>query len=185
MITNITEEMIRLLRTTDSRAIVNEIEGLVESRISDMMPRIFETFGCVRDAWWSWEEGNYEGGNFDARYNLRQDKICYYIADMSRLAIIIDKDGNELDLREGAPLRWLWEDYDTELRNGYKPFKEKKLAEEREKVLRLQDFKMIKNELKQKACDKLTDEEAWACGLLHKLPKSLRQYKDILELVEK
>jgi hypothetical protein len=130
--------------------------------------------------WWSWKwyEGEYTPPPpFNYEENVEDDStLCYYLS--TGRMIIIDKNNQELNLGEACPLRWLWEDFEQELTAG-KAKKQLKDEQERNTTTQKQkELKDIKSQYIQSAMKKLTPEEIWACGL-GKLPKSLRQYRDV------
>ena len=177
----VTKSMIDELRTSDSRSRCNEIESLIERRTEEIMENIFKVF-LRHDAWWSWEyyEGDGSPPDFDFEENIDNDGyIKLYVETCGEMVVTL-KDETELGLDEGFPIRWLWEDYEKELIDGKEKWKRKQEIKKQMLKGRSAQLKEIKTKYKIEALKKLTPEELWACGL-GRLPKSLRQYKDVEE----
>lgn len=106
--------------------------------------------------WWDWRDDGDSGGP-----KIHDDYIEYYgnFRGGDSKASIIDKEGSELDLKDGIPLRWLWEDFEEEYARGLALYKKTKEEQEALKIQKTIENKAKKNALAQQAKCKLTKEE--------------------------
>ncbi len=143
----------------------------IDNKIDEILHLIFETFGSKLTNW-------YISGYEDSEKQLTPDMLKYEFIDgfnttikpqISRELVIIDKNGEEMELTYGSfPVRWILTDIEEvkkELEDGKIKFEQ---AEEQKKIKdeskRLEN-KNKKDELKKKAFKKLSKEERKALGV--------------------
>ena len=137
----------------------------IVDRSNYIIRKTAELFGGKID-WWDWSNGAGEvDGHFDIDW-LNDDYIsvagdtkggnCEWVAILKN---------EEWELRLTFLTRWIWEDFEQELTDGIKKYKEQKLhkieMEKKKKIAREEN----KKKLKESAKSKLTKEERKALGI--------------------
>jgi len=120
-------------------------------RMNYIIKTVFHKCG-VKLKWWSFEDSE---GHDDI--HVRQKYLGYEneFDDNPEKLVIIDKDGDELELYSSVPTRWLWEDFEDELTNGIKLFRSKTKEETDKELEEINRQKCILRRAKRK----LTKEE--------------------------
>lgn len=134
--------------------------GKIIDRMNYIVRSIFEICGGNLD-WWDVENDDpeYRSSGIKPDFNSFDDYISFYAVGSLKNAWIIDKDGREICLRERFPTRWLWEDFEDEIKNGLAEIKH------RAELCKIKDQEKAKarkekqEHLKQQAMGKLTKEE--------------------------
>lgn len=173
----ITKDIIAKLSNTDSINESNEIINAIEARTCYIIETLVNTF-CESNKryWWAWNyyEEDDSQPSFKLSSNIRRGQLIYSLNECKKM-LFLDKDGNEWDLKDSCPDRWLWEEFEEELNKGKQAYR---IREENRKActrMRSKQLKEIKQQYVQSAKAKLTEEELWATGLSRKMPKALRK----------
>lgn len=137
----------------------------ITDRANYVIRKSAELFGGKIE-WWDWTNG---AGETDGHFNPDWLKDDYISVDGDTKGgncewVAILKNG-EWELRLVFPTRWLWEDFEQELTDGIKKYKEQKLhkieMEKKKKIARDSE----KKKLLEAAKSKLTKEERKALGI--------------------
>jgi len=130
----------------------------IEKRIGYITDKIYETFNLKKEDW-GFTEGVEAGeyGSFDMSSN--KDKIFISSAPGLYDEIIITKEGEEWCFDCSIPTRWLFEDFEKELKDGKKLYEkkreeEKKEAKDKKELKKQKEAEMLKN-----IAAKLSDDE--------------------------
>lgn len=142
-----------------------EVEGFVMDRVDYIIEKIADTFDS-EVKWWSFPcSSEYHSmGNFYDAYN---DDCFQFEGEFKRShswTIILD-DGEEYDLNNEFPTRWLYENFEEELINGKKELEQKIAKQKEDKVKKTLLKNSTKKKLLESAKSKLTEEEKKALGL--------------------
>lgn len=141
-----------------------EVEGFVMDRVEYIIEKIAATFDS-EVKWWSFPcSSEYHSmGNFYDAYN---DDCFQFEGEFKRSdwCIILD-DGEEYDLNNEFPTRWLYEEFEEELINGKKELEQKLAKQKEDKVKKTLLKNSAKKKLLESAKSKLTEEERKALGL--------------------
>lgn len=139
----------------------NRLESQIIGRINYIMGSIFNLFN-EDQAYWYFYGGNGREQEDGSLWDHYSDDLIEVSVDCEGYDVCcILQDGSEFDLRNGIPTRWLFEDFEEELKNGKTQYiaKEKKRLEDakqarvqkKEANLKLADIakqKLTKKELK-------------------------------------
>lgn len=141
-----------------------EVEEFVIDRVDYIIKKIAATFDSQVE-WWSFPYSSEENsmGNLNNAYN---DDCLQFEGEFKRSdwCIILD-DGEEYDLNNEFPTRWLYEDFEEELINGKKELEQKLAKQKEDKVKKTLLKNSAKKKLLESAKSKLTEEERKALGL--------------------
>lgn len=148
-----------LIKEAEALAIQSgRLEEQIVDRINYIMESIFSLFSKKSAYWYFYGAGEGEVGNLWANYN--QSHIDMVIDECpGESMVVLLKDGTEWGFDDSIPTRWLFEDFETELTEGKKKYKE--LEEDRkntDKAKRLYQKEQNKK-LAQVAKSKLTKKE--------------------------
>lgn len=135
-------------------------ENKIANRVSYIIRTIAKIFGGKIE-WWDWKNG---GGEVNGHFEFSMLNGKEFQLDGS-------KKGGEMDwvstLKEGEweftwlafPTRFIWEDFEDEVRNGIEKFKESERINAEKEKLRKQEKLSKKQQLLESAKSKLTKEE--------------------------
>jgi hypothetical protein len=166
-----------LLQATDVRNLIKtyDLYETLHKPVSERMNYILNF--CVNLVggevkWWDWlNDGEGEDrapGHFMYSYDRCDSHILIITGVWTEGAkmIFLDKEGSEWTLERGEfPTRWLWEDFETEYKNGLKAYQEKENSEVELSKRRRKEKDKEKKALIASAATKLTKEERKAVGL--------------------
>jgi len=176
----LSQDVINELKDTDSIKRKDEIVGAMETRVSKIATFIAKLTHNSSSYWWAWRyyEREETQPDFDSDFNMRDNLLIYSLCECGFSQMHEDVDGNQIDLTEEIPIKWLWEDYEKDIKDGLKRYKDKEAKEKAQKAARSKELKELKIKYQKSAKAKLTPEELWAVGLSKKFPKSLKALKD-------
>lgn len=145
----------------DYLAKAGRLEDKIYKRIDYILKRCFAEIGKeLKDGdWWFYSDDCAPISKHIGKY-VSGFEFHKYSPDNS--PILIDRDGNIVEITDGFPSRWLTEDFEEELVRGVELYRKqqeeikRKAAEESDK---------LKNSLKAKALAKLTAAEKRVLGL--------------------
>ena len=142
----------------DACKIYNEWLAPFEKRIHYILTVIGkECYGSLD--WWDWRE---EGDSFNPDMNMAGGVVSFHAEwrgnSFCNSAII---DGHEWDFSHEFPIRFLYEDFENELRVGVKTFKEQEQLK-KDKAKASREKKKLE---KDAALSKLSKEDKKALGL--------------------
>lgn len=122
------------------------LEEKITDRIDYIAKTICETFECNLDTWYFPDES--EGGVGDLHSHYSDTNIAIYIevCGYSELKSIIDKNGKLLNFNFFIPTRWLFEDFEKELKDGKKAFDNKEALKKTLQKTRQEETKKKKEE---------------------------------------
>jgi hypothetical protein len=134
--------------------------GKIIDRMNYIIRSIFEICGGKLD-WWDLknDDPEYRSSIIKPEINMFDDFVSFYAVGSLKNDCIVDKNGNGIFIREEFPKRWLWEDFEDEIKNGLAEVKR------REELSKLHAQKKEKEKLekqeqiKQQVLAKLTPEE--------------------------
>jgi hypothetical protein len=143
-------------------------EDVIVERLTDIINRLCSIFGETLHTWYI--EGASEGTVGDITYLFLGDgpdiSFSWMIIESDHhnqwMAVI---DGHDIDLRYGFPRRWLYEDFEDELKKGIEDHILLKEKEREKKKKQRASRTKKKNKLVASAKAKLTTEEQKALGL--------------------
>jgi len=139
----------------EAKSIVGNKEAIIIDRIDYIVKTIHKTFNKKLNYWYF--DGAREGEVGPVR--LDEDYIYLIIDSSSAELEIIDKDGDEIDLRESFFTRWLTEDFEQELIEGKELYKQAERDRDRKAKVRKEREKKGKKALIEFAKKKLSKEE--------------------------
>lgn len=173
-------DIIKELKTTDSIKRKDEIVEAIEKRTGEILKSATKIFRHGTNWWWAWEyyeDSDNDAPDLDVDSNIGGNNLSFCIVDAGNM-VFIDKTGEERDISDGIiPFRWLWEDYQQEIIDGIKKFKDKDTITKQTNKQRREELKQLKQKYAASAKLKLTPEELWATGLSTRMPKSLKHLK--------
>jgi hypothetical protein len=128
----ITPELVKEAEDLASKA--GRLEERIIERIHYIMVSIFKTFNKKEAYWYFYGAEEGDVGDLWKHYNKDDINVVVINAVGGDKMIILLKDGSEWGFEDSIPTRWLFEDFEEELSEGKKKFKEKeesrKLAEQ-------------------------------------------------------
>ncbi len=141
--------------------IVNEYDVMTDAlnnRITYICERIFKCFNkrlecCYFDGAEEGEFGDFDKHVYGETFCITTEPFLGY------KSLIILKDGQEWALADGIPVRWLTEDFESELTDGKKAYLEKVAAKNAKKSARAKEKASKKDKLLAEIKEKLTPEE--------------------------
>lgn len=139
------------------------LEDIITNRIHYIMESIFNTFKANAAYWYFYGAGEGEQGDFWRQYS--DEEICVVVDRCSDELIILLNDKTEWSLCSSIPTRWLFEDFEEELKNGKIAFEEKILQKKKDQKTKAATLKANKAKLVAEAKKKLSKEELKAIGL--------------------
>lgn len=118
----ITPELVAEAEDLASRA--GSLEEKITDRLHYIMLNIFNTFSKKDAYWYFYGAGEGEVGDLWRFYH--EDSISVVVDNCpGESMVILLKDGSEWGLDDGIPTRWLYEDFEEELKQGKKKYEEK------------------------------------------------------------
>ncbi len=133
-----------------------QITSKIESRVDFIVKKIISLFGKRLD-WYGYANGGDDGGFFDVQRYKETVDLNIYVVGGTDLVVIIEE--GEWGLEQGFPTRWLFEDFEEEVKEGIAKYKiQKEAQKQKEKELRIQR-KEKDLLLAKEARNKLTKEE--------------------------
>lgn len=137
----------------------------IETRLDYIIRTLVQELGAGLN-WWDFE--NYDGNAYTLDQSLGKDRITNLDirinGDVVVDAIKLRGDDDYMEWFE-PPTRWLWEDFEQELRDGIKAIQDEIEAEKKAKAAKRAAKKAAKEKLKEAAAKKLTPEERKALGI--------------------
>ena len=134
------------------------LEQSIIDRISYIMASVFKLFGKSKAYWWFNGASEGEVGSFWKNYDKEQISVITECPSGEEMIILL-KDGSEWGLVDGFPTRWLFEDFETEIKEGKQKYKEKEIIRKTE-LKKLSDRKKLEVEaLIESAKSKLSKKE--------------------------
>lgn len=136
------------------------ISKIVEDRTHYIMMFIFKLFKFKEDYYWYFYGAGEEETGTPWKYfkdNKKSLSTCIH-GNYDELVIILN-DGSEWGLEDGIPVRWLYEDFEEELIEGKKKWKDKIANQSKKDAENLKLKELKKQELLKSALKKLTKEE--------------------------
>ena len=129
------------------------LEEKIVDRLDYIITTIFEVFKERLDTWYfsDAQEGTMGSLTYDEPEIFMEWKHGTLKDDM----IIIDRDGNELMFDQSVPTRWLFQEFEAELKDGKKKYEERESA----KLVKKLSDKEATKKLAASAKSKLTKEE--------------------------
>lgn len=134
------------------------LEEQIVDRINYIMQSIFKLFSKKNAYWYFYGAGEGEVGNLWAHYDQYHIDVVIDECPGESMVILL-KDGTEWGFDDSIPTRWLFEDFETELTEGKKKYKElEETRKNTDKTKRLYQKEQDKK-LAQVAKGKLTKKE--------------------------
>jgi len=140
---------------------LNEIEEKINHRLTYILVTLYSTFGFKLDTWYfeCADEGTVGemqiNGNYIDEIIVESRSYKYGEAKIN----IVDKFGNDWGFSGDIPVRWLYEEFESEIKEGKAKYEAKELVrKETEKALTAKQ-KAKKDALLISAKSKLTKEE--------------------------
>jgi hypothetical protein len=138
-------------------------EGAITDRISFIIYRSCEMFSQGLSTWYFEDAGEGEVGDIyrNLQGNLEfQVELVFKPGSGKEPMYLILKDDTECDLKkDGFPVRWLFEDFEEEIKSGKQKYKEKDIIRKTE-LKRLSEQRRLEVEaLAQSARSKLSKQE--------------------------
>lgn len=161
MVKKISQKHIELIKSR--KAELESAEEIVHDRIAYILNSVAEAFGGECDYWYF--DGAEEGcvSDFLRSYNEKTIQVILEYSRCPSAMNIICKDGGEFWFQHGEfPTRWLFEDFEDELSNGFKLYKEKQIQDKLNKEQKKLKDKQKKEEMKLLAAEakkKLSKDE--------------------------
>lgn len=143
-----------------------QLEAKIEARITYILKTYFKIFGNKLDTWYFC--GAEEGEVGDLKSHIWGDQIWSFEVDSSGKdweMAFIDKDGNECYWENSIPTRWLFEDFETEIKEGKELFQKRQFEKELKRKASIEKRKMQKQQLIDSAKSKLSQDELKALGV--------------------
>lgn len=144
-----------LTKAAEAERVANELKSPIYDRCQEVVNVICEIFGKRLD-WWHFgygESSEISGGEFDFDW---KDFTYGHIYAKGGSNLICDlKEGEEIDLSQGFPIRFLYEDFEEELTEGVAKAKVRIEKEKMRKKEKDQAAKLRKAELTASAKAKL------------------------------
>jgi hypothetical protein len=141
----------------------------IEERCDYIIRKIFISCGGGVEYWHFNDAPEGDQGSLhraldaDSVSNFTVETLRYYDEDHQLLARL--DDGSLVELYNGFPLRWLYEDFEDELDRGKKRYEKEQLDAAAKNKEEKAAKKREKEKLKVSAAAKLTEEERKALGL--------------------
>ena len=137
---------------------LGKFDNEIEARINYIAEKISSVFNIKLDTWYFPGAEEFEIGSLDK--NMTKDIIDIMFEPTLLDCVIITKDKKELFFEDGfIPTRWLFEDFEDELKDGKKIYEKKlkefKKAEKEDKEKKKEEEKKILKNI----VAKLTSEE--------------------------
>jgi hypothetical protein len=141
-------------------------EEQIISRIDYILKTWFKIYGYTLENWYFYgaEEGEvgdlyrnmYEYDDDDSTINnfYIDEASCGNDIDM----IFIDKDNNKVCWENSIPTRWLYEDFEKEIRDGKKKYEDQLEAKKKAKQIRSEKKKASKKALKDLVLQSMKDK---------------------------
>lgn len=158
-----TKDIQKYIEDTHGSVMYDEVDQIV-NRIDYILKKIYSTFGGTCDNWYfDGAEENYLGNVAAA---IHYDEVTGFCIESEvkpkRPMYILGSNGKEIDLTWGFPVRWMTEDFESELEEGKEnlvKFKAKRTKESKDKkdARKKKDF-----DLTNKIISKLNKEEIQA-----------------------
>jgi predicted transposase YbfD/YdcC len=141
------EQVITWIKKTDN------YESLVGERIGYIVETIMKTF-----------KTSMEGYGYDDERDLSvremiQDEYMNFGINTSDNLDLIDKHGQWINLIDGIPQHWLWENFEEELENGRQKYIDQEKLKKQKAKQKYAENKIKKEKLLKSAKSKLTKEE--------------------------
>lgn len=144
-----------------TRDALDKIESQICDRLTYVLSTLFDTFGFELETWYF--EGAEEGSV--GEMHIRSDYIDGIIVESKhdrygQVKInLIDKFGSDWDFSGDIPVRWLYDEFESEIIEGKAKYEAKELARQKADKLLSAKQKEKRDALLASAKSKLTKEE--------------------------
>lgn len=135
-----------------------KLKEKIVDRLHYIMTSIFKTYGKSSAYWYFYGAAKGEVG--DLWEHVHEHYIWVVIDNCPGEGLLaVLKDGSEWDFQDAIPLRWLYEDFEDELAEGKKKYKELEVARKEAEKVKRQKTKQENAALAKSARAKLSKEE--------------------------
>jgi hypothetical protein len=141
------EETIKWIKKTDN------YESLVRERVGYIVETIMKTFKASMEGY-----GYDEGRDLSFREMIKDEYMVFGIHTNDYLDII-DKHGQWINLVDGIPQYWLWENFEEELENGRQKYIDQEKIKKQKAKQKYIENKIKREKLLKSVKSKLTKEE--------------------------
>jgi hypothetical protein len=152
----------------EKRVVVNKIEKTIIDRIEYIIAKAASICNISRNSFTWYFYGAEEGGMGSLSENITKDDVSYCV-EFDR-----DKSWNDMEIAvgkgsyamtDGFPTRWLFEDFEDEMKAGRKKFLEDKVKKQEEAKAKKAASVEKKKKVAEEAKKKLSKEELKALGI--------------------